>query len=466
MIRQKTVILYVIIICFSFPAIWGQNIEIRKPEINTEGNNELAPVLQDSTLFFISNRRTNLLVTYMDQNEELLYQVFQARLNPDGTFSPTKLFAPPDRPRFNAGPVTFSPNGNTMIATHNLNQGSRKDDKNKLGLYTAQKRNGAWQNYQKISIPGSDSYSTGQPSLSADGRTLFFVSEMEGGFGSTDIYVSKKTGDTWSSPKNLGSNVNTPGKELFPFIHPNGKLYFSSDGHNGKGGFDIFSINLEKDNAVAVPLPAPVNTEFNDFSCFIFNDEMKGYFASDREGDDNIFEFTIPQIACSNPSEVKEDNFCYTLYEDSPFQSDTLPYIFRWDFGDGESGTGLEVDHCFPGPGNYHIQLNVIDTLTNEELFSVASYDLKLERNKQIWFEVPDTLSTNASLELQAEISGLENVPDNPVFHWDFGNGETRIGKNIVYIYQTPGNYRITCSTMLNDKREVCFYRDVTVTSR
>ncbi len=468
MSRHNIIVIYLLLVAL-IPAghAVAQETEIIKMDVSTPGNNELAPILRDSVLFFISNRRTNLLVTYMDQNEELLYRVLSAPLKSKGNTGPAKLFAPPGQPRFNAGPLTFSSNGATLIATHNLSndykhrKNSKKD--NRLGLFTARKRNDAWHQFQQITLNASKSHSIGHPSLSRDGSMLFFVSDMEGGYGDTDIYVSHKHGDEWGEPKNLGPGINTAGKELFPFIHPSGKLYFSSDGHSTQGAFDLFHIEWVNSKAVPVPLPIPVNSEYNDYSCFIADDQKWGFFASDRSGDDDIYRFSLPQISCTDPQEVTEDNYCYTFFENGPFKTDTLPYIYRWDFGDGESAVGLEVDHCLPGPGKYAINLSVVDTLLNEELFSVASYNLDLEETNQIWFEDPDTISVGESIDLQASIRGFEGISKNLTFYWDFDSGDSRIGKDIVYTYHTSGKYMITCSTILNDNREVCFYRNIIV---
>lgn len=445
----------------------AQEIEVRPVKINTINNSELAPVIEDSVLYFISNRRTNLLVTYLNQEDELLFRVFKAPLKADGTIGNATLFAPPDQPRYNAGSLTFSANGNKMIATHNKSNRNttrkNRDRNNPLALYSAEKKGNGWYDYRRLHTDLPPGSSFAQPSLSPDGNYLFFVSDMESEDGSTDIFMSEKRGDGWGIPIKLGSHINTSGKELFPFIHRSGKLYFTSNGHKGPGGYNIYYIDWQNKNARPVLMPSPINTIANDFSCYISDDEKWGYFASDRNGDDDIFRFSMPQMTCNNPQEVVEDNYCFTFFENGPFKSDTLPYIYRWDFGDGQQTTGLEADHCFPGPGNYHINLNVVDTLLNEELFSVASYNLKLEQTPQVWFEIPDTISTHHPINLSADPRKMENLAPDPVFWWDFGDGETRFGRNIDYQYKAAGEYQLVCSTKLADGRTVCFFRNITV---
>src|SRR5690606_7591859 len=113
----------------------------------------------------------------------------------------------------------------------------------------------------------SDQYSTGHPSLSADERLLFFVSDMPGGYGGTDIYVSRYEGNAWGAPVNLGDKINTPGNEMFPFVDEIGNLYFSSDGHPGLGDLDIFYVRMEGTmvKGKVTNLGMPVNSSKDDF---------------------------------------------------------------------------------------------------------------------------------------------------------------------------------------------------------
>lgn len=444
----------------------GQDIKIQKLPISSPETDEFAPVVHDSTLYFVSNRRASLLVTYFNQNHEILYGIFNAPLRHDNTtgranpVSGTKLLS------LDAGPITFSNKGTMIIAAQPSEQlrfyRKKRHRTAPLVLYNIEKVGVDWQKVEKLQIEKSGDISLGHPALSPDGKQLYFVAEMEDGYGATDIYVSQKVNNRWSQPQNIGPKVNTPGRELFPFIHPSGKLYFTSDGHKGIGNFDIYYIDLSNPNSDPVLLPAPINTSFNDFSCYIKQDNNHGFFASDRDGSDDIYAFSIPPFTCSELQKIEEDQFCFTFFENGPFKSDTLPYIYRWDFGDGHEAEGLEVDHCFPGPGQYHIQLNVIDTLLNEELFSVASYNLSLEPKKQIWFQAPDTIEIGQTLNLKASIQGFNPTHENTFFRWDFGTGDISIGAKISYKYQKPGRYKIICSTLIENKT-VCFYQEIEV---
>ncbi|GEM_PF-1126671 len=143
----------------------------------------------------------------------------------------------------------------------------------------------------------SDSFSNAQPALSPDGNTLYFVSNRPGGFGGSDIYVATKMGDTWSSPLNLGEEINTPHDEVYPFIDKNSALYFSSNGLDGMGGLDIYK-TMYKDGKWqhAENLQAPVNSNFDDFAMVVDKTGETGYLTSNRSGGmggADIYNFTF-----------------------------------------------------------------------------------------------------------------------------------------------------------------------------
>jgi outer membrane protein OmpA-like peptidoglycan-associated protein len=147
----------------------------------------------------------------------------------------------------------------------------------------------------------SKEYSVGHPSLSQDGKLMFFVSDVPGGMGGTDIYVSAYENGKWSEPENLGKAVNTPGNETFPFYYSNGEktcLFFSSNGRPGLGGLDIYCSELQGSILQsAIHISAPVNSSKDDFG-FIVNYQYKnGYFASNRDSIvDKIYKFSINDL--------------------------------------------------------------------------------------------------------------------------------------------------------------------------
>jgi outer membrane protein OmpA-like peptidoglycan-associated protein len=212
--------------------------------------------------------------------------------------------------KYHEGPVTFFKDGNKMIFTRNNhangNTSKSKDGTVKLKLYIADGMNGDWKNIKELPFNNNE-YSSGHPSLSKDDKMLYFISDMPGGLGGTDIYVAKYDGSNWSAPINLGPSVNTKGNEMFPYIDDKGGLYFSSDGHPGLGQLDVFYVKL-LDGVIAkkpVNLGAPINSNKDDFGLITDGERKNGFFSSNRRNggaDDDIYRFTRngPMYACQD----------------------------------------------------------------------------------------------------------------------------------------------------------------------
>ncbi|WP_373511666.1 OmpA family protein [Persicitalea sp.] len=210
--------------------------------------------------------------------------------------------------KYHEGPVSFSGDGNRAIFTrNNYKDGKRKvseEGVKRLKLYSSELVNGTWSNIKELPF-NSDEYSTGHPALNPDNTLLYFASDRPGGEGGTDIYVSRLEDGKWSEPTNMGPEVNTEGKEMFPYIDPNGQLYFSSDGHPGLGGLDVFFAPLETYAKAkkSINLGAPINSDKDDFGLITDGERMEGYFSSNRKEsrtDDDIYRFRRegPTYAC------------------------------------------------------------------------------------------------------------------------------------------------------------------------
>ena len=201
--------------------------------------------------------------------------------------------------KYHEGPVAFFKDGSKMLFTRNNYLDGKyktsKDGVNKLKLYIAEKTANDWGKIKELPF-NSDEYSVGHPALSKDDKLLYFVSDMPGGFGGTDIYVSKYENNNWSVPANLGPAVNTKGNEMFPFADEQGNLYFSSDGHAGLGGLDMFYAKLIQGVMAKKPknLGEPINSTKDDFGLITDGERKSGFFSSNRRNggaDDDLYRF-------------------------------------------------------------------------------------------------------------------------------------------------------------------------------
>lgn len=197
------------------------------------------------------------------------------------------------------GPVTISKDGQTMFFNRNNyinNKRGKKDGEKTINLkiYKATLNQGKWENVVELPF-NNNNYSVGHPSLSPDGKTLYFVSDMPGGSGGTDIYkVEILANNTFGTPVNLGDKINTSLDESFPFLNNENVLYFSSNGHLGYGMLDIFKANLNEDEVEVKNLGSPVNSNMDDFAYFQSSAVPAGYFSTNRlAGNDDIFGFNL-----------------------------------------------------------------------------------------------------------------------------------------------------------------------------
>lgn len=196
------------------------------------------------------------------------------------------------------GPVCFSNDGNFMAFTRNNYNDKSKDQVIELQIWFSNFKDGKWSKPTPF-VYNNAAYSVGHPCLTPDGNTLYFTSDMPGGYGGTDIYKTTKVGTAdWATPVNLGDKINTEGDEMFPFLsEKNGTFFFSSNGRFGLGGLDIFISSLNG-SEFGQPYNAgsPLNTLFDDYAVIVDDKMDKGYFSTNRsggKGGDDIYSLQI-----------------------------------------------------------------------------------------------------------------------------------------------------------------------------
>ncbi|OYU79881.1 MAG: cell envelope biogenesis protein OmpA [Flavobacterium sp. BFFFF1] len=266
--------------------------DLKNLNINSDKADFGAVLTNDNHLYFASARSKGR--KKYGWNEEPFLDLYSSVMSGDGVFGEPQPVGEINS-KFHDGPATISADGNTMyFASESFKEKEFvKDKKNNLRqgqvyIFKATKDGEKWGNIKEVSF-NNKTYSVSNPSLSKDGKTLYFSSDMPGGQGGIDIWKVAVSGDgTYGTPENLGKKINTEGNESFPSITDDNKLFFSSDGRKGFGGLDVFMIDTDKDNE-AKNVGLPVNSPKDDFA-FSFNTAKNiGFFSSNRDGNDNLY---------------------------------------------------------------------------------------------------------------------------------------------------------------------------------
>ncbi len=266
--------------------------------------NDFSPAIYGNKVVFVSARVRAQAISYTHPwTDRKYYFIYQAEKQSSDRYK-KKLFARNIQNKYNDGPVCFSKDNKTMYITRNnviKNKAvTAMNGDVKFNLYEAAYDNNKAKFAGLQSFPfNSNEYNTGHPAISPDGTKLYFASDMPGGKGGMDLWMVQKANQAWINPVNLGSDINTPGSEVFPYVADDGMLYFASNGLEGIGGLDIFCVKLNNDGLPAGKpknLGAPLNSSADDFGITFFPEGTKGYFSSNRANldiNDDIYEFTF-----------------------------------------------------------------------------------------------------------------------------------------------------------------------------
>ncbi len=279
---------------------------VEQPKVFNSKHSEFCPVYASSgydLLYFNSTRGgkkvKNSRITGQRNND-----IFFSRTNVQGEWEdPALLEDEGINTEFDEGSCGLSEDGQSLYFTV-----SKQVKGETLGtaIYVSQRSGGAWSEPKEVELLQDSTISVAHPALSPDGKYLYFVSDMDGGYGGKDIWRCEKLGQEWGAPENLGDVINTPSEEMFPSFRADGRLYFSSDGHGGFGGLDICEAVLlpkqnekDADTWQVTVMPDPINSASDDFGITFAGKENKGFFSSNRGNKkfyDHIFSFYQPEL--------------------------------------------------------------------------------------------------------------------------------------------------------------------------
>ena len=284
----------------------GKKFNIQGLAINSEVS-DFGGNLQNGKLY-ITSARSGKRKTY-GWNEEPFLDIYTAIANEDGSFQMPSIIEDNINTKYHEGTVSFSPDGNTMYFSREsfYEKVYERDPSTKykisvLHLYKSINQEGQWSEAEPLSVNG-DNYSVKNPSVSADGSTLYFASDKADGYGKFDIYSAAiDENGSVGEATNLGQKLNTEGQEMFPFISTSNTLYFSSNGHLGLGGLDVFFAKIVDGKVGPVRnIGIPVNGNADDFAFSINEETEEGFVSSNREGgmgSDDIYAIKKLQPIC------------------------------------------------------------------------------------------------------------------------------------------------------------------------
>ena len=448
-----------------------QLYSVERMPFNTNHFNDISPVIgTDGGIMFSSDRRLSAITDQTSFDGRRLFNIFRIAGNGNAA---TELKSERAM-KFNSGPFCISPDGRYIYFTSEVETGRRTRNRNfvnRNGIFIAELSGNEMFNVQPF-LYNSWDYDVGQPSLSADGKTLYFASNKPGGYGGSDIYSCELVNGEWTEPVNLGSEVNSSASESYPYIHSSGKLYFSSDRDGGFGKLDIYSTG-KFDGKWEKPMlmPEPINSTSDDFAFVIEPQQQKGYFTSNRANYDNIYSFTSHIRRMAVCDTLQTNSYCYQFEEINAInEADTTPFRYIWKFGDGNTAVGAVVVHCYEKPGTYIVQLDVENINTNVTLYNEKMDTLIITDIEQPYITSPDYATVGAAIKLDDNNTYLPgwNIEQ---YYWNFGDETVQIGTEVDKVFIRPGTYNI--QLIVSEKalpdgtiRETCICKDITISAQ
>ena len=413
-----------------------EEMEINNIAVNSEYSDFSPMFYGNDRMVFASAMDSSFLTTrrYKWNNQPYL-DLYVAKINEQSNEVRNAVkFSKQINTKYHEAAVTFSPDHETIYFTRN-NYGKKlkRDNKgvNNLKIYMSRKTGNSWS--EAIELPfNSDDYSTGHPALSPDGTKLYFVSDMPGSIGKTDIFVVDVLGDgQFSEPRNLGPEINTERREMFPFISDR-KLYFSSDGHTGLGGLDVYQVEISDEGfSEVMNMGKPINSRRDDFSYIVNENTQRGFFASNRgggKGDDDIYSFKRPL-----PEEPNENAIAGVVTE--IVSGDVMPKALV-ELLDENNMKLMEVETADDG------------SFVFEELDSNTRYIIRTK--KENYFEDEQIVSTedNERIEMEVNMKRLEELIV-------LEDGIQKLKINMIYFDFDKFNIRSDAATELDKLVEV-----------
>lgn len=350
---------------------FSQDIKVSQLSVAKPSENAFGAFVHNNELYYCIDRGKKSTKKSENQNGRVFLDLFKIGLKQKNktTGKPIRL-SDTLNTDLNEGPIEITKDNKYLYYSRNLVSFKDTSVENKLGIYISESIKGGWD--IPVQFPfNNDSFNIAHPTINEQGDMLIFISDMPGGIGKSDLYVSYNKSGEWSTPENLGDVVNTPFSETFPYF-VNNTLYFSSTREGGLGGMDLYKSKRVKGKwQNPIILPKPINSEYDDFSFFLNDDGKSGYFSSNRTGmKDGIFYFEkkIPEPTSYQQQTI---GFCFEVTDSMMEEAEDLE--FTWEMGDGTKLKGLTVDYCYKDTGVFTTQLSIYEKSVDRTYYPAAS---------------------------------------------------------------------------------------------
>ena len=484
MYRQavKNIITLCSVVIAATISVYSQSVYRVEPlPVNSGQFNDIAPVIVKDGIIFCSDRRMSSVSDAKTFQDERLYNIFFVQKKDTAAWGKAEEIKEPKSQLLYYGPVSVTADGKTIYFTSSVINGKnarKKNIVNPRGIFIGDlalnaKNERIITNVRPFEY-NSTQYSVAHPSVSHDGRYLFFASDMPGGMGASDIWYCENLNGTWSKPVNPGNKVNSASRENYPFIHPSGRLYFSTDRPGAAqylGGLDIYYttlVNGQWDPATA--MPEPINSRSDDFAFVCEENLQTGYFSRKTGANDDLWKFVSTIIRKAKCDTMQLNSYCYEFFEENALKFDTIPFKYIWNFGDGTKAEGVKTTHCFAKPGNYKVTIDVTNLVTKETTRAEKTFQMDITPIEQAYISAPEKTETGKVIRLDADSTYLPgwNISQ---YYWNFGDETIAIGKEVEKRFTKPGlyNVQLIVSTPAAEgvpAREGCVFKNIEVIQR
>jgi hypothetical protein len=481
MIKKTDYIIIALIAVLLFPGMQSAAQQVAKAKIpmytvsklsfNKDAFSDICPVVFDDGILFCSTRRFSVFKDRTSFDGKRIYNIYQVHKVDTSEWTTPAIVKSEYSTLFTNGALSIASDKKTVYFTSDVDKSkvskSRKA-KNTSGVFIAEMTSSGLQNIVPFKY-NSLTYNLANPSVSSDGKYLFFASDMPGGQGMGDIWYCENINGEWAAPVNLGPEVNSSRSDNFPYMHPSGKLYFASDRPGGAGGYDVY-YTLFNNGRWDVPehLDAPINSGSDDFGFFAADDLQTGYFSTARTRNDDIYKWTSNIIRRAVCDTLAQNYFCFQYEELNAAKFDSIPFRFMWRFSDGTREEGISVVHCFEGPGTYITHLDIENLITKEVLYNEKIDTLVLELIEQPYISSPDEVRAGQQFKLNADSTNLPgwNITR---YYWNFEDQTFDVGNEVSKVFTKPGNYNIQLIVTGEAEpggmaKEACICKNIVVT--